>query len=657
MMMPTNTVTGWVITLSRSTLIWAGGVLSLMGRLALPGTRPGLVWALLCVAPRFAMGADFLPPEQAFRFTAGRVDAHTVAIHFDVEDGYYMYRERFSFSASSANVRLLAPAYPATERKFDETFGKDVDIYRKGVTIELPFDEESAPGAWVLRVTSQGCADAGICYPPQHHDVKMQEVTGDRSQVIDRDATTLAENTPRMETSERPSSSPPDISERINHVFSSRSLMLVVSLFFGLGVLLALTPCVFPMVPILSAIVVGAEARRWRALGLSAAYVLGMSAIYTGVGVTAGMIGESLTAFLQTPWVLAGFAILLVALAFSMFGVFELQLPQSWLSRLQTSSGKLRGGQFIGAALMGAMSALIVGPCMTAPLAGALAYIARSGDAVVGGSALFAMALGMGTPLLLVGAGAGALLPRAGGWMVHSKTASGYMLLALALWMASPIMPPSMFMLTVATLLLAVGVALGALAPMQTSASLAQARKAIGLLAIALGVAQILGVSAGGRDVLHPLSRFTIMSSAADESGAIDPRQAGLRFETIRNVEELDARLAQAASDHRPVMLDFYAEWCTSCKEMERFTFADSSVKDKLQRFVRLRADVSANSQEDRELLRRFGIFGPPSTIFYDEAGNLKIERVVGYTTVPDFLSILRRAYSSGSATAEDPTS
>jgi thiol:disulfide interchange protein DsbD len=411
------------------------------------------------------------------------------------------------------------------------------------------------------------------------------------------------------------------------------------------------------MIPILSAIVVGAEASRWRALGLSIVYVLGMSVVYTGVGITAGMIGESLTAFLQTPWVLASFAILLVALAFSMFGVFELQLPQSWLSRLQSSSGKLRGGQFIGAALMGAMSALIVGPCVTAPLAGALAYIARSGDALVGGSALFAMALGMGAPLLLVGAGAGTLLPRAGGWMVHAKTVSGYMLLGVALWMASPIMPSWMFMLSVATLLLAVGVALGALSPIQTSASLAQARKAVGLLAIALGIVQILGVSAGGRDVLRPLGEFTNMSSAADESGPIDPRQAGLGFEAIRNVEELDVRLAQAANDHRPVMLDFYAEWCTSCKEMERFTFTDSSVKDKLQPFVRLRADVSANSQADRQLLRRFGIFGPPSLVFYDEAGNLKTERIVGYKTAPDFLSILRRVSPSRSATTEDPTS
>ncbi|WP_255640167.1 cytochrome c biogenesis protein CcdA [Cupriavidus sp. EM10] len=259
------------------------------------------------------------------------------------------------------------------------------------------------------------------------------------------------------------------------------------------------------MVPILSAIVVGAEARRWRSLGLSAAYVLGMSVIYTGVGVTAGIIGESLTAFLQAPWVLASFAMLLSVLALAMFGVYELQLPQSWLSRLQASSGKLHGGQFIGAALMGAMSALIVGPCVTAPLAGALAYIARSGDAMIGGSALFSMALGMGTPLLLVGAGAGALLPRTGGWMVHTKTASGYMLLALALWMANPIMPSWIFMLAVATLLLAVGVALGALAPIPVSAPLAQVRKAIGLLAVTLSVVLILGLARAAGTYCNPL--------------------------------------------------------------------------------------------------------------------------------------------------------
>lgn len=339
-------------------------------------------------------------------------------------------------------------------------------------------------------------------------------------------------------------SSPSDVSEQIAQALSARRPILVVSLFFGLGVLLAVTPCVFPMVPILSAIVVGAEARRWRALGLSAAYVLGMSVINTGVGVTAGVICESLTAFLQAPWVLGGFALLLVALSLSMFGVYELQLPQSWLSRLQTSSSKLHGGQFVGAALMGAMSALIVGPCVTAPLAGALAYIARTGDAVIGGSALFAMALGMGTPLRLVGAGAGALLPRTGAWMVHTKSASGYMLLALALWMANPVMPSWMFMLAVATLLLAAGVVLGALAPLQTSSPLAQVRKGVGLLAITLGVIQILGVSSGGRDVLQPLSQLSILSGTAGGSDLSAQRKAGPRFESIRSVEELNTRLA-----------------------------------------------------------------------------------------------------------------
>lgn len=644
---PTNEISSWFLTLSRSAHLCASWLLRLTGRLPLPGTRPGLTWALLCVIPRFAMGVDFLPPDQAFRLTADRVDARTVAVHFDVEDGYYMYRERFEFSASSDNVRLLAPAYPAAERKFDDTFGKDVDIYRNGVTIALPFDEGGAPGDWVLRVTSQGCADAGICYPPQQHDVPISPLTSEHSPIVNQNVTTVAKRTPPIETPELELSSLPDVSARIDQALSSRSLMLVVSLFFGLGVLLALTPCVLPMVPILSAIVVGTEARRWRSLALSAAYVLGMSVVYTGVGVTAGIIGESLTAYLQAPWVLASFAVLLSVLALAMFGVYEFQLPQSWLTRLQASSGKLHGGHFVGAVLMGAMSALIVGPCVTAPLAGALAYIARSGDAVVGGSALFAMALGMGTPLLLVGAGAGALLPRTGQWMLHTKTASGYMLLALALWMANPIMPSWMFMLAVATLLLAVGVALGALAPIQVSAPLAAVKKAIGVLAVTLGVVLILGVSSGGRDVLQPLGQFAIISAGAADSNAIGPHRSDLHFESVRNLDELEARLAQAASDQRPVMLDFYADWCTSCKEMERFTFADARVKSKLQRFVLLRADVTANSQEDRELLRRFGIFGPPSTIFYDADGKLKTERAVGYKPASAFLSTLQRTYPS----------
>ncbi|MBV8157280.1 MAG: protein-disulfide reductase DsbD, partial [Dyella sp.] len=397
-----------------------------------------------------------------------------------------------------------------------------------------------------------------------------------------------------------------------------------------------------PMVPILSSIVVGEHVTRWRAFVVSLAYVLGMAVVYTAVGVAAGLAGEGLAAALQTPWVLGAFALLMVALAMSMFGLYELQIPHRWQARLTESSNRRQSGQVVGAAAMGAISALIVGPCVTAPLAGALAYIAQTGDAVTGGAALLSMALGMGVPLLLVGVGAGNLLPRAGKWMDATKRFFGFLLIGMAIWMVTPVLPAWVVMLAWSALLLVAAVYLGAFDALGPDPrGLARLGKGLGLFAALAGGIQIVGVASGGRDPLQPLSHLVGTLSTGT---VVSPRAEEVRFERVRSIAELDARVAQAATEGRPVLLDFYADWCVSCKEMEKLTFPDAKVRARLANVVLLQADVTANNADDRALLKRFGLFGPPGIILFGKDGRERPVRVIGYQSAPRFLDSLERA-------------
>ncbi len=414
---------------------------------------------------------DFLPPEKAFRFAAKQVDPQTIEVRFDVADGYYMYRERFAFATQPATVKLGPPVLPQGQVHFDENFGKNMETYRGSVAVRVPVIQAPADGRWSLVVTSQGCADKGLCYPPME---SIYKVGGSVLGNLFGDRATPAPATQAPTAPEPPAASAQlpqvttgaavalrDDNDRIAGALASRNLGLIAALFFGLGLLLTFTPCVLPMVPILSSIVVGEHVTRGRALLVSLAYVLGMAVVYTAVGVAAGLAGEGLSAALQNPWVLSAFAALMVALALSMFGLYELQLPQRWQTRLTASSNQRQSGQIFGAAAMGAISALIVGPCVTAPLAGALAYIAQTGDAFTGGAALFAMAIGMGVPLVLVGVGAGNLLPRAGKWMEATKRFFGFLLLGVALWMVTPVAPVWGVMAAWAALLIVAAVYLG----------------------------------------------------------------------------------------------------------------------------------------------------------------------------------------------------
>lgn len=587
-------------------------------------------------APAARANQDFLEPEKAFRVSARALDASHVEVAFDIERGYYMYREQFRVTAGDA--KLGAPVIPPGKVKFDETFQKDVETHRDRVALRVPV--ESANGPFRMTVVSQGCADAGLCYPPMASvlDVRLAAFGGDGSVRV---VSTGDMAPPPGVAAAGPvgaatGASPPAVNTasptdgaRIDAALRSGSFWLVVGVFFVAGVLLSFTPCVLPMLPILSSIIAGdgAAASRGRSLALAASYSLGMAVVYTALGIAAGLAGEGLAAWLQTPWVLALFAAALVAFALSMFGFYEIRMPAAWTGGAVQASQRLRGGRVGGVFAMGGVSALIVSPCVAAPLAGALVYLSQTRDVVLGGTALFALAAGMSVPLLLLGASAGALLPKAGAWMEDIKRFFGLLLLGVAIWIVQPVLPASLALALWGALLIGAAVWLGLLVR-----GAAVWRRALGAIVAVGGVLQIVGAASGGTDPLQPLAHLAA-------GGA--PQKA-LGFTVVRNVAELDAAIATAG---KPVMLDFYADWCVSCKEMERFTFSDPQVRERLGRAVLLKADVTANSADDRALLRRFGLFGPPGTLFFDASGReITGVRVIGYQDATRFLQTLQAA-------------
>ncbi len=579
---------------------------------------------LLCLAAGPAAAQEFLDPAVAFKPSARALDERTVEVTYAIAKGYYLYREKFRFATEGEGIRLGTPTFPKGKEKDDENFGK-MEVYYQAVAIRLPVErpaDAAGPLTLALKVTSQGCADAGVCYPPQSQVVNLE---------LPAPGSTPA------------AAAPPtgDESGRIAQALRNAGFWANLAFFFVAGLGLALTPCVFPMIPILSGIIAGQghQASHARGFALSLAYVLGMAVTYAAAGVAAGLTGTLISSALQNPWVLGSFAVVFVILSFSMFGFYELQLPTSLQSKLSEEAGHLQGGRGVGVFLMGALSALIVGPCVAAPLAGALLYIGQTGDAVLGGTALFVMALGMGVPLLAVGLSAGTLLPRAGPWMEAVKKAFGVVLLATAVWLVSPVVPVAAQMLAWAVLLIIPAIYLHALDPLPPHAKGWQRFwKGVGIVMLLTGAALLIGALAGGRDPLQPLAGLRGQAVAATEGRT--------PFQRVASLAELEAHLKTA---ERPVMLDFYADWCVSCKEMERFTFADATVKARLAGFTLLQADVTANSDDDKALLARFGLFGPPGIVFFDAKGREKAGlRVVGFQDAAAFGRVLDQARIDG---------
>ncbi len=555
---------------------------------------------------------EYLAPDVAFKFSAKMLDAKTIAVHFAVADGYYLYRERFAFRANGAT--LGEPLVPPGKIKYDETFQKEVETYHTSVTIRIPVE---TAGPFTLFVTSQGCADKGLCYPPMESKAQLS---------IDGGGSDAAPHSQASDINAAPQASLDSEEGAIERSLKSGRLLTIIPLFLLLGLGLAFTPCVLPMMPILSGIIVGegTQVKRGRGFVLALVYSLGMAIVYTALGTAAGLIGEGLAAALQNPWVLSVFALLMIVLALSMFDIYQLQMPAAIQTRLTQVSGQQSAGKLFGVFVMGAISALIVGPCVAAPLAGALIYISQTRDVVIGASALFAMAIGMSVPLLLLGLSAGVLLPRAGNWMNAVKRFFGVLMLGVALWMVSPVIPGSAQMLGWA----AIGIGYGAY--VLWGAQGGWFSKAIGVVFTALGLLQLVGVATGGRDPLTPLSHMQA------EQGS------HVTFARVKTVADLDSALAQSAGKY--VMLDFYADWCVSCIEMEKLTFPDPRVRARLADMVLLQVDVTKNDADDKEMLRRFKLFGPPGIIFFDREGReISGGRVIGFQNADKFTQSLER--------------
>jgi thiol:disulfide interchange protein DsbD len=637
----------------------------------------------LCVAPATmsaiapaitpASAPDFLPPEQAFVLQAQLRDARTVSLRWAIAPGYHLYRERLSFTGDG----VQPPQLPPGVRKFDENFGKEMETYSRSLELKLPLGAATPSTAATMVVGYQGCADAGLCYPPVERRYRIDPGTMTVAEIgegtdagMGASPQAAAQAAPVVSAASAPSvaatvsGAPPaplapsaagaavdgaaaaggagtaeDDTSLAQRTLQSGSAWRIGGAFLVFGLLLSFTPCVLPMVPILSSIIVGeGSVTRRRGLLLAAAYSLGMALVYTALGVAAGLAGEGMAGALQKPWVLLTFGALLFALALSMFDVYQLQLPSALQSRLTESSGRMSGGKFAGVFIMGALSALIVGPCVAGPLAGALLYISQTGNAATGGWALFSMATGMSVPLLLTGLSAGSLLPRAGAWMNGVKKVFGMLLIAVALWMIGPVLPVAVNMALWGgfAILCAAFLRVGQALPPGAGAG-AFAARALGVVMLLAGVLELVGAASAGKDVLQPLAHLRATPPATGAQAAHE----GARFTRIRTVAELDRLLA---SPGKPVLLDFYADWCVACKEMERMTFSDPEVGAAMRAMRLVQVDVTANNADDRALMKRFQLFGPPGIILFDASGKeVPQGRVIGFMPADAFLRRLQR--------------
>jgi len=578
---------------------------------------------------------NILEPDQAFQLSTRTENSQLIA-EWKIADGHYMYRDKIKIIPAKGNTVSVGTIHLAPgELKKDDYFG-EIYVYHHQAEAKLPITNNNGVKSAKFKLKYQGCSSvSGICYPPI-----TKTITFDTSLIASAGASTI-DTTPTSPaaadhvdfTSEQ---------DQIANLLKNGSVWISLLTLFGIGLLLAFTPCVFPMIPILSSIIIGQgeKVSTGRSFSLSMAYVLGMASINTAAGIGAAFTGESLAVMLQTPWILASFAGVFVLLSLAMFGFYELQMPGFIQNRLTAVSNNQKSGSLMGAGIMGLLSAVIVGPCVAAPMFGILLFISQTHDPYFGGLALFSLSLGMGAPLIAIGTSAGKLLPKAGAWMDTVKAVFGVSLLAVAIWMLKSIVSEQVIMLLAALLLIVSAVYMGALEGLKAeSTGWTRFWKGIGLVILIYGVILMLGSAAGNSSLFTPLKGMT-------SSGPTQTSESHhLQFKKIKGLDGLHQALAEAKANHKAVMLDFYADWCTSCKEMETLTFSDPSVQAALKDVVLLQADVTDNDEKDKALYKSFGIIGPPAIIFYDANSNEKRSyRVVGYMPAEKFAAHIKQA-------------
>jgi thiol:disulfide interchange protein DsbD len=602
----------------------------------------------------FGNGGEYelLDPEVAYKLTATVEDDSHIRLYWSIADSTYLYQKKIRLrllengTASLGQFELPEAEIKKDSIRPDGSIG-DVPVYHNEVDLQIPLIRNSMDaGEITLEAKYQGCAEIGVCYPPLTKRFTLK-LPGISTAQAEESTNTLAESAPttntQAESSPTTTTAPLSETEQLADTLKGGSSLVIVGVFFLLGLGLAFTPCIFPMIPILSGIIAGHgdQITTRKAFTLSMVYVLAMALTYTIAGVFAGLFGANLQAYFQDPWILSSFALVFVFLALSMFGFYDLQLPSSLQSRLTEVSNKQQGGSLIGVAIMGFLSALIIGPCVAPPLAGALIYIGQTGDALLGGLALFALSMGMGTPLIAIGTSAGKLLPRAGGWMDAIKAVFGVALLGVAILLLERILPPDVSMLLWGILMIVSAIYMGALRNLEIEASGWQKLwKGFGYVFLVYGTLMLVGAAAGGKDTLQPL-RGIVMAG-----GSSNQIHQELAFKRIKSAEDLQREVAAASSAGQSVMLDFYADWCVSCKELEKYTFSDPEVITALSNTVLLQADVTANDEIDQALLQgHIGLPGPPAIIFYGSDGQeRKAFRIVGFKPADEFVQHVQQA-------------
>ncbi|HIO91772.1 MAG TPA: protein-disulfide reductase DsbD [Leucothrix mucor] len=573
-----------------------------------------------------------LPPDEAFAFDINAIDKQTLNAHWQITPGHYLYQHKIKFSVRDSNSITLGEwTLPKGKAEHDEYFG-DIVIYNEDFDARLPLLGNA--DSVTIKTSYQGCSKlTGICYPPQ---IKTQTIDLTSAKAVS------------SQSISNPSNETTNIDDKVSeqdqfaNILKGNSLFTILGLFFLAGLALTFTPCVFPMIPILSGIISGQgkDISKKKAFILSLAYVIPMALTYAVVGVLAGLSGESLTAALQTPWVIASFAILFVVLAFAMFGFYELQMPSGIQNKLSSISNNQKGGTLLGAAIMGMLSALIVGPCVTAPLTGALIFIADTKDALLGGLSLFMLGMGMGVPLLIIGTAAGEFLPKAGAWMDKVKAVFGVLMLGLAIWMLERILPIEITILLTAILLIGSAIYMKAIDPLDSSNSgWDRLWKVLGIIILVYGIILITGVAKGNKSFFQPLKDKQMISLATTSNVAAIATES-LVFSPIKGIKGLNLALDTASAQNKPLMLDFYADWCISCKEMEHNVFTDPRIIKALEGTALVQADVTKNDDLDIALMKKFGLFGPPGILFFDtKKQEYRSFRVVGEMSADKFLA------------------